>query len=115
MKAKFASDLIKIQPGNTTQLPKLREIIAYSLKQEVQEIFDSAVITVIWFAIGKFLIGLYIGKSAITSGFGAAGSLIAQLVWVNYAAQVFLLHTEFTWAYSNIYGLCKNVTKIKDS
>ena len=70
----------------------------------MQEIFDSAVITVILFAIGKFLIGLYTGKSAITSGFGAAGSLIAQLVWVNYSAQVFLLDIEFTWAYSDIYG-----------
>ena len=80
----------------------------------MQEIFDSAVITVILFAIGKFLIGLYIGRSAITSGFGAAGSLIVQLVWVNYSEQVFLLDVEFTWAYSNIYGSRKGVVKTKD-
>ena len=68
------------------------------------EVWLGAVITAILFAIGKFLIGLYIGRSAITSGFGAAGSLVALLVWVYYSAQVFLLGAEFTWAYSNIYG-----------
>ena len=75
------------------------------------EVWLGAVITAILFAIGKFLIGLYIGRSAITSGFGAAGSLVALLVWVYYSAQVFLLGAEFTWAYSNIYGSRKNLPK----
>ena len=75
------------------------------------EVWLGAVITAILFAIGKFLIGLYIGRSAITSGFGAAGSLVALLIWVYYSAQVFLLGAEFTWAYSNIYGSRKNLPK----
>ena len=68
------------------------------------EVWLGAIITAILFAMGKFLIGLYIGKSAITSGFGAAGSLVALLIWVYYSAQIFLLGAEFTWTYSNLHG-----------
>jgi len=40
----------------------------------------------------------------VTSGFGAAGSLVVLLVWVYYSAQVFLMGAEFTWAYSLTFG-----------
>ena len=50
--------------------------------------------------VGKFLIGLYIGKSGVASGFGAAGSLVVVFVWVYYSAQIFLLGAEFTWVYA---------------
>ena len=86
-----------------------------SVRIRWNEVWLGAVITAILFAIGKFLIGLYIGRSAIASGFGAAGSLVALLVWVYYSAQVFLLGAEFTWAYSNIYGSRKNVVKVKET
>ena len=75
-----------------------------SVKIRWNEVWLGAVITATLFAIGKFLIGLYIGRSNIASGFGAAGSLVALLVWVYYSAQIFLLGAEFTWAYSNICG-----------
>ena len=52
--------------------------------------------TAVLFEIGKFLIGLYLGKSGVTSGFGAAGSLAVLLIWVYYSAQIFLLGAEFT-------------------
>ena len=77
------------------------------------EVWLGAVITAILFTIGKFLIGLYIGRSAIASGYGAAGSLVVLLIWVYYSAQVFLLGAGFTWAYSNIYGSRKSVVKPK--
>ena len=48
--------------------------------------------------------GLYIGKSRVASGFGAAGSLVIVLVWVYYSAQIFLLGAEFTWVYTHRYG-----------
>ena len=83
-----------------------------SVKIRWGEVWIGAVITAVLFTIGKFLIGLYIGRSAITSGFGAAGSLIALLVWVYYSAQIFLLGAEFTWAYSSIYG-SRKVIKTK--
>ena len=75
-----------------------------SVKIRWNEVRIGAVITAILFTVGKFLIGLYIGRSAIASGYGIAGSLIALLVWVYYSAQIFLLGAEFTWAYSSIYG-----------
>ena len=59
-----------------------------------------AVVTAVLFELGKFGIGLYLGKSSVTSGFGAAGSLAVMLVWVYYSAQIFLLGAEFTRAYT---------------
>jgi membrane protein len=56
------------------------------------------------FEIGKILIGLYLGKTSVASGFGAAGSLVVLLVWVYFSAQIFLLGAEFTWVYSHEYG-----------
>jgi membrane protein len=52
--------------------------------------------TAVLFEIGKFLIGLYIGKSSMTEAFAAAGSLVVLLAWVYYAAQIFMLGAEFT-------------------
>jgi membrane protein len=73
------------------------------------DVWIGAAVTSLLFTIGKFLIGLYIGKSGVTSGFGAAGSLVAMLVWVYYSAQIFLLGAEFTWIYSNTYGSRKTL------
>lgn len=54
--------------------------------------------------VGKFAIGLYLGKAGVTSGFGAAGSVVALLVWMFYSAQIFLLGAEFTWLYAHSHG-----------
>lgn len=74
------------------------------VKVDWADVWIGAVVTALLFTIGKFLIGLYIGKSGVTSGFGAAGSLVVLLVWVYYSAQVFLMGAEFTWAYSLTFG-----------
>ena len=63
-----------------------------------------AAVTALLFTAGKFLIGLYIGKSGVSSGFGAAGSVVVLLVWVYYSAQIFLLGAEFTAIYAYRYG-----------
>ena len=63
-----------------------------------------AAVTALLFTIGKFLIGLYIGKSGVASGFGAAGSLVVVFVWVYYSAQIFLIGAEFTWVYATTFG-----------
>ncbi|HEY1077393.1 MAG TPA: YhjD/YihY/BrkB family envelope integrity protein, partial [Fontimonas sp.] len=68
------------------------------------EVWIGAALTALLFTIGKILIGIYIGRSAIATGFGAAGSLVALLVWVYYSAQIFLMGAEFTWAYSHLFG-----------
>jgi membrane protein len=64
-------------------------------------VWVGAVVTALLFTVGKFLISLYIGKSGVASGFGAAGSFAVLLVWVYYSAQIFLLGAEFTWVYSH--------------
>jgi membrane protein len=56
--------------------------------------------TAIMFTLGKFVIGLYIGNSGTASSFGAAGSLIALLLWVYYSAQIFFLGAEFARQYA---------------
>ena len=69
-----------------------------------RDVWVGAGVTALLFEIGKFLIGLYLGKTSVASGFGAAGSLVVLLVWVYFAAQIFLLGAEFTWVYSHEYG-----------
>ena len=68
------------------------------------DVWVGAAVTAVLFLAGKFLIGAYIGRSGITSGFGAAASLIVVLLWVYYSAQIFLFGAEFTWAYSHKFG-----------
>ncbi|MEY4562066.1 MAG: hypothetical protein RLZZ618_1343 [Pseudomonadota bacterium] len=63
-----------------------------------------AAVTSLLFTVGKFLIGLYIGRAGVTSAFGAAGSLAVMLLWVYYSAQIFLLGAEFTWVYAHTFG-----------
>jgi membrane protein len=71
---------------------------------EWRDVGIGAVVTAFLFSVGKFLIGLYIGKSALASGFGAAGSLAVLLAWVYYSAQIFLFGAEFTWACAHAFG-----------
>ena len=73
------------------------------------DVWLGAAVTALLFTVGRFLIGLYIGKSGIASGFGAAGSLVIIFVWVYYSAQIFLLGAEFTWVYARTHGSMRNV------
>lgn len=68
------------------------------------DVWIGAIVTSLLFTLGKFAIGLYIGRSGVVSGFGAAGSVVVLLVWVYYSAQIFLLGAEFTWVYAYRYG-----------
>jgi membrane protein len=68
------------------------------------DVWIGAAVTALLFAVGKFLIGLYIGKSSVASAFGAAGSLVVLMVWVYYSAQIFLLGAEFTRLYAYAHG-----------
>jgi membrane protein len=69
-----------------------------------RDVWIGSAVTALLFGSGKSLIGLYLGKAGLESGFGAAGSLVVLLVWVYFAAQIFLLGAEFTWVYSHEYG-----------
>jgi membrane protein len=73
------------------------------------DVWLGAIVTSLLFTIGRLLIGLYIGKSGVTSGFGAAGSLIVIFVWVYYSAQIFLIGAEFTWVYATTFGSMRSL------
>jgi membrane protein len=69
-----------------------------------RDVWVGAAVTSALFAVGKFAIGLYLGRASIGSAFGAAGSLVVVMVWVYYSAQIFLLGAEFTRVYAHVHG-----------
>ncbi len=71
---------------------------------EWRDVWVGAGFTSLLFAIGKYLIGLYLGNSGVASSYGAAGSLIVILLWVFYSAQLVLLGAEFTQVWARRYG-----------
>lgn len=63
-----------------------------------------AVGTALLFTIGKFLLGLYLGRASVGSTYGAAGSFVAVIVWIYYSAQIFFFGAEFTRVYAEARG-----------
>ena len=82
-----------------------------SVRVQWRDVWIGAIFTALLFMIGKSLIGLYIGRSGLVSGFGAAGSLVVVMVWVYYSAQIFLIGAEFTWVYANEFGSRKTLNE----
>lgn len=72
------------------------------------DVFIGSLGTAGLFALGKFSIGLYIGNGGVANSFGAAGSIVALLLWVYYSAQIFFLGAEFTGHYALHFGSLKN-------
>jgi membrane protein len=70
------------------------------IKLSWHDVTIGALGTAVLFTLGKYAIGLYIGNSGTTNSFGAAGSLIALLLWVYYSAQIFFLGAEFARQYA---------------
>jgi membrane protein len=69
-----------------------------------RDVWVGAALTSVLFTVGKFALGLYLGKSNVASGYGAAGSLVLVLLWVYYSAQILLYGAEFTQVYANRVG-----------
>ena len=65
------------------------------------DVWMGAAVTALLFNVGKSLIGLYLAKSSVASGFGAAGSFVILVAWFYYSAQIFLFGAEYTWVYAN--------------
>jgi membrane protein len=65
-----------------------------------RDVWFGAFITAVLFTVGKFLIGLYLGKAAVGSAYGAAGSLVVLLVWIYYSAQILFFGAELTHAFA---------------
>ena len=73
------------------------------------DVWLGSAVTSLLFTLGKAVIGWYIGTSGVASGFGAASSLVALLIWVYWSAQVFLVGAEFTWVFAHRYGSRRNM------
>jgi membrane protein len=63
-----------------------------------------AVFTAVLFSVGRLGIAYYLGRSTGTSVYGAAGSLVALLLWIYYSSQLLFLGAEFTQVYARRYG-----------
>lgn len=69
-----------------------------------RDVWFGAIFTAVLFVAGKFALGLYLGKSAVGSSYGAAGSLVVLLLWVYYSAQILFFGAEFTQVYARTHG-----------
>jgi membrane protein len=69
-----------------------------------RDVIIGSLVTALLFSVGKFFIGLYLGHSAVSSSYGAAGAVILILLWVYYSALIFLFGAEFTKAFARRHG-----------
>ena len=115
----FGNYLDSIMPIGKVILPVLNFVVSFALLAvlfaaiykvlpdrplEWRDVIFGAIVTSILFTIGKSLIGLYLGSSAIASSYGAAGGLIVLLLWVYYSVMTFLLGAECTKTYAGRHG-----------
>jgi membrane protein len=68
------------------------------------DVWLGAAVTAGLFAVGRYLIGLYLGRAAIGSAYGAAGTFVVLLVWVYYSTQILLFGAELTFMYAKRHG-----------
>jgi membrane protein len=80
-----------------------------------RDVWIGALVTSLLFSLGKFLIGIYIGRAGVESSYGAAGALVVLLVWVYYSAQIFLLGAEFTKVFAERHGSRTEKRKVASS
>ena len=81
-------------------------IYKYVPKEDIDwsDVWIGGVVTACLFSVGKLLIGLYLGRSSLSSAYGAAGSIMVLLLWIYYSAQIFLLGAEFTHVFTYSHG-----------
>lgn len=69
-----------------------------------EDVWVGSLVTAILFTIGRYVLTFYIARNSTASAYGAAGSLIIILLWVNYSAQIFFFGAEFTQVYARRHG-----------
>ena len=81
-------------------------IYKYVPREEIAwgDVWIGGLVTACLFSVGKLLIGLYLGRSSLSSAYGAAGSVMVLLLWIYYSAQIFLLGAEFTHLFTYRLG-----------
>lgn len=70
-----------------------------------RDVWVGAFVTAALFSAGKYVLGLYLGTSSVASSYGAAGSVVALVVWVYYSSQLVFLGAEFTQVFARRYGV----------
>ncbi len=79
------------------------------------DVWAGALTTSVLFTAGKFAIGLYLGRSGLTSSYGAAGSVVVLVVWVYYFAQIFYFGAELTQAYARAHGSRRATSRARNA
>ncbi|HKU44747.1 MAG TPA: YihY/virulence factor BrkB family protein [Polyangiales bacterium] len=83
-----------------------------------RDVWVGAFVTAALFNLGKYLLGIYLGRSSVASSYGAAGSVVALVVWVYYSSQLVFLGAEFTQVFAKRFGVqirpSKNAMMIGD-
>jgi membrane protein len=69
-----------------------------------RDVWLGALLTALFFEVGKAAIGFYIGKQGLESTYGAAASIVVVLIWVYYTSQIILMGAEVTHAYAKHNG-----------
>jgi len=69
-----------------------------------RDVWIGGFVTAFLFSIGRYLIGLYLGRGSVSSAYGAAGSLVLILIWIYYSAQILFFGAEFTKVFAKRYG-----------
>jgi len=90
--------------GITSVLFALIYKVVPDVKIPWRDVWVAGVATAVAFSVGKVLLSWYVGRSATVSPFGAAGSLVALIVWVYYSAQILFLGAEFAHVYALGHG-----------
>jgi membrane protein len=69
-----------------------------------RDVWLGAIVTALLFTVGKFLVGLYLGRPGLASAYGAAGALVIILLWAYYSSQILFFGAEFTQVYAKSFG-----------
>jgi len=69
-----------------------------------RDVWIGGLVTAFLFSVGRYLIGLYLGRGSVSSAYGAAGSLVILLLWIYYSAQILFFGAEFTKVFANRFG-----------
>src|SRR5207247_9757507 len=79
------------------------KILPY-VKTRWRDVWMGAIMTAVFFVIGKWGLGLYLGSGTAASAYGAASSLVTLLLWAYYSSQILLFGAEFTQVYASEFG-----------
>lgn len=108
-----------ILPGEATLLTVANSVVSFlvitflfsaiykvmpDVRIEWRDVLLGGAVTSLLFTIGKFVLGLYLGRASYASMYGAAASIVVLIAWVYYSGQIFFFGAEFTHVFATRYG-----------